>query len=112
MFEIRENYKTIKGTTVKTFGRVIQGSGVEVDVEAGTTGHKGAPAVKDGSRTYLRLTCWDGHFRIMPMMDDYGNGEPFGVEIVCCGDAELDAIMKALDFARNAVNDLRCGTKE
>ena len=36
------------------------------------------------------------------------NGRPVGVEIACCGDAGLDAIMKALDFCRDALNDQRC----
>ena len=40
------------------------------------------------------------------MTDD--KGTPVGVEIACCGDAGLNAVMKALDFCRDALNDQRC----
>ena len=31
-----------------------------------------------------------------------------GITIACCGDDGLNAIMKALEFAHEAINDQRC----
>ena len=48
----------------------------------------------------------EGDFHFEPVTSD--DGEIFGIEIACCGDAALDAVMKALDFARDVINDQRC----
>lgn len=105
MFAIEEDKKAINGKFVKTFARTVKDHNTELDVEAGTTGYSGTPCRKAGGRTYMRLVCWDGDFHIDPITDEEGN--PFGVEIACCGDAALDAFIKALEFACEAINDQR-----
>ena len=98
MFAVEEKHKRINDKIVETFERSIMGHHTELLAEAGTTGYKGTPCRKAGGRTYLSLVCMEGS-------DD---GEIFGIEIACCGDAALDAVMKALDFARDVINDQRC----
>ena len=86
--------------------KLITDRGTELEVEAGTTGYRGTPCRKAGGRTYLRLECWAGDFHFETISDE--DGAPIGVEIACCGDAGLNAVMKALDFAREVINDQRC----
>lgn len=106
MYAIEEGIKKINDEVVETFGRTITGRGTELGVEAGTNGYKGSPCRKAGGRTYLRIECWSGDFHFGTITDD--DGMPIGVEIACCGDAGLDAVMKALEFAHEAINDQRC----
>lgn len=106
MFAIREGLTKINDRFVETFKRTVTGRGTELEVEAGTTGYKGTPCRKAGGRTYLRLECRKGDFYFDTITDD--GGTVVGVEIACCGDAALDAVMKAVDFVRDAVNDQRC----
>lgn len=106
MYAIEEGLKRINDKFVETFERTIKEHNTELDVEAGTNGYKGTPCRKAGSRTYLRLVCLEGDFNFEPLVDD--DGVVFGIKIACCGDAALDAVMKALDFARDALNDQRC----
>jgi len=35
-------------------------------------------------------------------------GTVVGIEIAACGDAGLNAVMKALSFAEQVINDQRC----
>ena len=106
MYAIEQDLKKINDVIVDTFGRAITEHDTELEAEAGTTGYKGTPCRKAGGRTYLRIQCWKGDFYFETITDD--NGTPVGVEIACCGDAGLNAIMKALDFCRDALNDQRC----
>lgn len=106
MFEIREKAKRINDKRVKTFERTVTGHCTELAVEAGTNGYKGTPCRKAGSRTYLRLVCLEGDFNFEPLIDD--DGVVFGIEIACCGDAALDAIMKALIFTGDVLTDQLC----
>ena len=106
MFAIEEDRKAINGRFVQTFARTVKDHNTELDVEAGTNGYKGTPCRKAGSRTYVSLVCLEGDFHFEPLVDD--DGVVFGIEIACCGDAGLNAVVKALDFARDVINDQRC----
>lgn len=103
MFAVEKKHKRINDKIVETFERTIKGHCTELEVEAGTTGFKGTPCRKAGGRTYLRLLCWEGDFNFEPLVDD--DGVAFGIEIACCGDAALDAIMKALIFTGDVLTD-------
>jgi len=39
-------------------------------------------------------------------------GNAVGVKIACCGDDALNAIMHALEFAKQAINDQRCHVED
>ena len=92
MFAIEAGHKKINDRIVETFERSVMD-------------HQ-TPCRKAGGRTYLSLMCLEGDFHFEPVTDD--DGEVFGIEIACCGDAALDAFMKALEFACEAINDQRC----
>ena len=106
MYEIEKGLKKINDCFVETYIRSVTGHGTKLEVEAGTTGYKGTPCRKGGGRTYLRFKYSAGDQLIRPITDD--RGESVGVEFVCCGDAGLDAVVKALDFARDAISDQIC----
>ena len=97
MFAVEEKHKRINDKIVETFERSVMGHHTELLAEAGTTGYKGTPCRKAGGRTYLSLVCMEGDFHFEPVTSD--DGEIFGIE---------DAVMKALDFARDVINDQRC----
>ena len=107
MFAVEKKRKRINDKIVETFERTVKDHGTELEVEAGTTGYKGTPCRKAGGRTYLRLLCWEGDFHFEPIFTEDGK-ECFGIEIACCGDAALDAIMKALIFTGDVLTDQRC----
>ena len=106
MYEIEKGMKKINGEAVETFQRTVRTPSVRLAVEAGTTGYKGSASRSAGGRTYIRIVCHKGDFCFDPFFDD--EGTVVGFEIGACGDAALDSIMKALDFARDAINDQRC----
>lgn len=110
MYAIEEGLKRINDKFVETFERSIIGHRTDLVVEAGTTGYKGTSCRKAGGRTYLSLMCLEGDFHFDPVTDD--DGVVFGIKIACCGDAALDAVMKALDFARDALDDQRCNVDD
>lgn len=105
MYAIEEGKMKINDVMVNTFSRTISEHDTELEAEAGTTGYKGTPCRKAGGRTYLRIRCLEGDFYFEPIVDD---GRTVGVEIAACGDAGLNAVVKALDFCRDALNDQRC----
>ena len=106
MYAIDMDLKKINDVIVDTFGRLIVDHDTVLEAEAGTTGYKGTPCRKAGGRTYMRIECHEGDFYFETVTD--AKGTPVGVEIACCGDAGLNAVMKALDFCRDALNDQRC----
>ena len=105
MHAVDEGKVKINDRTVTTYGRAVLEEDTALHAMAGTTGYKGGrrPA---GGRTYIRLECFSGDFYFDPVLDD--DGRVTGIEIACCGDAGLNAVMKALDFCRDALNDQRC----
>lgn len=106
MYAIEEGLKKINGETVETFSREVVETNTSLLVEAGTTGYKGGCCRDAGGRTYLSIICECGDFHFSRVTND--KGQFIGVEIACCGDAGLNAIMKALEFAHEAINDQRC----
>ena len=106
MYAIDEGLKTINGVEVDTFQRDVEDGNVCLQVEAGTTGYKGGTCRTAGARTILRIDCECGDFYFSPITDD--DGQKVGMVIAACGDDGLNAIMKALDFCRDALNDQRC----
>lgn len=106
MYAIEEGLKKINGETVETFSREVVETNTGLLVEAGTTGYKGGCCRDAGGRTYLSIICECGDFHFSRVTND--KGQFIGVEIACCGDAGLNAIMKALEFAHEAINDQRC----
>ena len=76
-----------------------------VEVEAGTTGYTDCDSREGGGRTYFAVNCRKGDFLVTPLRND--RGRITGFEISGCGDAALDALYKALNFARKALDDQR-----
>ena len=106
MFAIEEALKKINGETVETFCREVVETNTGLLVEAGTTGYSGGDSRLAGGRTYIGITCKVGDFHFDLVRDE--EDRPVGVRIACCGDAGLNAIMKALEFAHEAIDDQRC----
>ena len=120
MYAIEEGLQKINGEVVETFIREIAETNTGLLVEAGTTGYMGGICRDMGGRTYLSIVCECGDFHFSPVTssvtdshvtDDHVTDEKkrlIGIEIACCGDAGLTALMKALEFAQSALNDQRC----
>lgn len=106
MYAIEEGLKRINGEMVGTFSREISESNTSLLVEAGTTGYRGGCCRDAGGRTYISVICERGDFHFEKVTDE--DGQAVGVEIACCGDAGLNAVMKALEFARETIDDQRC----
>lgn len=106
MFAIEESVQKINGVIIETFGREITEGHTSLEVESGTTGYRGGCCRDVGGRTYLSLLCTTGDFYFGPVKND--EGQIAGITIACCGDEGLNALMKALDFAQQAINDQRC----
>ena len=105
MYAINEEMKMINGEVVETFEREITEGKTILRVEAGTTGYKGGGR-NAGSRSYLCIDCMCGDFCFSEVDDE--DGTAVGVLVACCGDDGLNALMKALEFAAQAMNDQRC----
>ncbi len=106
MYAINEGMAKINGVPVETFEREVVDGNTALRVEAGTTGYKGGCCRNAGGRTYVCIDCLCGDFHFSPVTDDEKN--VVGIEIAACGDDGLNAVMKALAFAMEALNDQRC----
>lgn len=106
MYAIDEGMRKINGAAVETYRREVTETNTSLMVEAGTTGYTGAPGRSAGGRTYVSIVCECGDFLFNPVRDEAKR--VVGVEIAVCGDAGLNALMKAIDFARQAIGDQRC----
>lgn len=106
MYAINEGLKKINGEYVDTYSREVTDGLTSLTAEAGTTGYSGSPARGAGGRTYLCLKADKGDFLFDPVFDK--EGKTVGIEVAACGDAGLNALMKALAFIEQALNDLRC----
>lgn len=106
MYAIEEGLQKINGETVETFCREAVDGETALLVEAGTTGYKGGNRRNTGGRTYFSIICecGDYHFSLVKNNED----KVVGVDIACCGDDGLNTLMKALEFAHEAINDQRC----
>ncbi|MBQ4436301.1 MAG: hypothetical protein II879_09455 [Clostridia bacterium] len=106
MYAIEENLKKVNDVEVDTFQRDVEDGNVCLQVEAGTTGYKGGCCRNAGGRTFIRIDCVSGDFYFSPITDE--DGRKVGIVIAACGDDGLNALVKALDFCRDALNDQRC----
>ena len=108
MHAIKANEKRINDVKIDTFERKVVGPKVILEAEAGTNGYKGL--CRDaGGRTYLRLECRYGDFFFRPViMKRKGDRCVNGIEIGICGDVGMEALIKALQFSLDALNDQRC----
>ena len=106
MYAIEERLQKINGETVETFCREALDGDTALLVEAGTTGYKGGNRRSAGGRTYFSIVCecGDYHFSLVKNNED----KVVGMDIACCGDDGLNTLMKALEFAHEAINDQRC----
>ena len=96
MYEIKENHKTVYGSSITTYSREVVSANI-LEVEAGTNGYFGGDA-GHGSRTYFRIenaggTCMD----VYPTKD--------GFELFMGGDCELSTIIDALKFVVLVLED-------
>ena len=103
MYEVEKGLKKINDEVVETFKRIVKTPSVRLAVEAGTTGYKGSASRSAGGRTYFRMVCHKGDFCFEPFFEDEGN--VVGIEIAACGDAALESILKALEFAQKAISE-------
>ena len=106
MYAIEEGAQRINDGTVLTFSRKVVEHNTLLKVEAGTTGYSGGDSRLAGGRTYISITCDAGDFHFGLVRDE--KDRPIGIRIACCGDAGLNAIMKTLEFAHEALNDQHC----
>ncbi len=110
MYAINENVKKINGVVVKTFNRDVICDQTLLAVEAGTTGYRSAACRGNSSRTFVSIECLNGDFHFSPILDDKCN--TVGVEIACCGDDGLSAVLNSLAFAEKVLNDQRCRVED
>ncbi|MBQ9030125.1 MAG: hypothetical protein IJV41_02390 [Oscillospiraceae bacterium] len=102
MFEIREGCTCVNGAVFQTFERDAREDGVSLEVEAGTTGFCGGGR-KEGGRAYLRIQNEGADFFARVLEND--DKRPEGVVLAVCGDNEIVALIKALDFAAQVLRD-------
>ena len=93
MYEVKEGAKHINDLKVRTYLRETPA----LAVEAGTTGYCGGGR-DAGGRTYLRITPIHADFYARVTEVD-------GMELAVCGDEELDALIKTLEFALKVLRD-------
>ena len=105
MYAIEEGLRKINGEKVKTFCREALNGDTALLVEAGTTGYKGGNRRSAGGRAYFSIICECGDYHFGLVKND--EGKVVGMDIACCGDDGLNALMKALEFAYEAINDQR-----
>lgn len=103
MCEIKEYVVCINREPVKTLEQEISDEKTDVQIEVGTTGFKGSKDRKNGGRTYFKFECLNGDFYFEPIINC--QNRVVGIEIVSCGDAGLNAMKKAFEFAASTIND-------
>ena len=102
MFEVREGVSCVNGEVFQTFERDARDGDACFEVEAGTTGFCGGKRDK-GGRAYVRITAEEADFFARLLVDD--NDRPRGVVMAVCGDDEMTALIKALEFAAEVLWD-------
>ena len=106
MYAVSEGRIKINDKMVETYGRAVLGKDTALHVVAGSTGYKGSESRKAGGRTYIKIECFNGDFFFDPIKDD--DGRIIGIEIACCGDEGLEAMVKAIEFVRTVLKDQCC----
>lgn len=109
MYERKKGIRKINGKMVETFEREVTDSGTSLFVQAGTTGYKGTGR-DGGGRTYLCIGCLHGDFYFKELTDNSGNA--VAIDIACCGDDGMNALMKALKFACQVIEEQCHGTND
>ena len=102
MYEIREGATCVNGEVFTTFMRDAKEESVCLEVEAGTTGFCGGGR-ESGSRAYVRITAENADF--FARITDESQKLPRGAVIAVCGDNEIAALVKALEFAAEVLRD-------
>ena len=102
MFEVREGVTCVNGEVFQTFERDARDGNACFEVKAGTTGFCGGGREK-GGRTYVRITAEFADFFARIIEDD--EKRPRGVVMAACGDDELVALIKSLEFALEVLRD-------
>ena len=105
MYAVSEGSIKINGKEIDTYGRAVLEAGTALHVIAGTSGYTGSRRRDAGGRTYARIECFCGDFFFDLIRDE--DGKATGIEIACCGDDALDAIAKALGFAKQVIDEER-----
>ncbi len=103
MYAIKEGAQKINDVKLKTFSRNVKHMNTDMDVEAGTTGFRGHVPREKSARTYFSIGCNKGDYLFEPVID--GDGRIVGIEIACCGDSALMALVDSLGFAIEALTD-------
>ena len=105
MYVISESAQKVSGQLVPTFQRNIVTEAANLIVEAGTNASRGRCSRKQAVQGFFSILSLEGGFDFIPITDD----EDFvtGVEITCCGEGSLNAFLKALEFARQAISEQR-----
>lgn len=103
MYAIKEKHACVNVVLFKTFERNAALGRTDLRVEAGTTGYKGGKTRRRGGRAYISLESFGGDFCFLPVIN--AKKKVVGFEIAVSGDEGLYAVIKALDFARTAIND-------
>jgi len=103
MYEIKAGNIEINDVEVDTFRRNVKHVNTSMTVEAGSTGFRGYVPREKSSRGYMSIYCKQGDFHFDPITDK--DGTVRGIEIVCCGDNALMALIDTLEFARDAIED-------
>lgn len=105
MYAVSEGRIKINDTMVSTYERAVLEKDTALHVIAGTTGYKGSNKREAGGRTFLKIECFCGDFYFNPIKED--DGRVTGIEIACCGDDALEAVVKALGFAAQVIDEER-----
>ena len=103
MYAITEGAKKINDVKLHTFSRNVKHVNTDMDVEAGTTGFRGYVPREKSARAYVAIGCNQGDVLFDPVTDE--DGKVIGIEIACCGDAALMALVDSLGFAMEALMD-------
>ena len=103
MYAITEERKKINDVKVRTFSRNVRHASTDLEVEAGTTGLRGYVPREKSSRAFFAIGCNNGDFLFEPVTNEEGG--VVGIEIACCGDGALMALIDSLGFALEALTD-------
>lgn len=105
MYAVSEGRIKINDHMVSTYERAVLEKDTALHVIAGTTGYKGSSKREAGGRTFLKVECFCGDFYFNPVKEE--DGRVIGIEIACCGDDALEAVAKALGFAKQVIDEER-----
>ena len=100
MYEVLKYQAKVNDVTLDTYERSIKNGNVDMTVEVGTTGFCGGNR-DSGTRVIFKLSD-DGGADFHAEVSEATDGSK-SVTICLCGDDELIAFLKALDFASTVI---------